>query len=278
MPAPLAHVAWAYAGEGGPEHWGSLKPEFALCANGRRQSPIDVRGGIAVDVEPVQFAYRPAPFRVVDSGRHLQMTIYGGGFSLLGKKYELLRVHFHRPAETTIAGKIFDLEAQLVHKADDGRLAIISVLFETGAENPLVQQALNHLPLEKGGEVSPPGRSVDVTSLLPSNRHYATYLGSLTDAAVQRGRPLAGDEDAAAGFARAARDLRPPLSAQRPSDAACLRSHHQGIALGKFVPPAHFFARAAHKLTRASFFALIFVLLRRRHQVRNELPMQAVKD
>ena len=40
-----AHAAhWSYEGEGGPASWGAMKPEFAKCASGTRQSPIDIRG------------------------------------------------------------------------------------------------------------------------------------------------------------------------------------------------------------------------------------------
>jgi carbonic anhydrase len=34
----------------------------------RRQSPIDIRDGIRVDLEPVQFDYKPSAFRVLDNG------------------------------------------------------------------------------------------------------------------------------------------------------------------------------------------------------------------
>jgi carbonic anhydrase len=173
-------IAWAYDGNGGPDNWSKLKAEYALCASGRRQSPIDLREGIAVDLEPIQFFYRPASFRVVDGGRNLQMSVYGGGLSLLGKSYELIRVHFHRPSEITVAGKAFDMDAQLLHKSEDGKLAIVTVLLEKGKENPVVQMALNNLPLEKGGEVMPPGQSIDVDRLLPANRQYFTFIGSLS--------------------------------------------------------------------------------------------------
>ena len=173
-------IAWAYDGNGGPDNWSKLKAEYALCASGRRQSPIDLREGIAVDLEPLQFFYRPAAFRVVDGGRNLQMSVYGGGLSLLGKSYELIRVLFHRPSEITVAGKAFDMDAQLMHKSEDGKLAIVTVLLEKGKENPVVQMALNNLPLEKGGEVMPPGQSIDVDRLLPANRQYFTFMGSLT--------------------------------------------------------------------------------------------------
>ena len=49
--ADLHAAHWAYGGAGGPETWGSLKPEFAKCATGERQSPIDIRGGVKVDLD-----------------------------------------------------------------------------------------------------------------------------------------------------------------------------------------------------------------------------------
>ena len=174
------NVAWAYEGAGAPDNWGQLKAANALCASGRRQSPIDIRDGIAVDLEPIQFDYRPAAFRVVDAGRNLQMAVYGGTLSLLGKSYELQRVHFHRPSEFTVGGKAYEMEAQLVHKAEDGSLAILAVLLELGSENPVIQAALNNLPLERNGEVAPPGKLIDPSAMLPADRRYYTFMGSLT--------------------------------------------------------------------------------------------------
>lgn len=178
--ASASNATWTYDGSSGPDSWGKLNADYALCASGHNQSPIDLRDGIAVDLEPIQFFYRPSSFRVVDSGRHLQMSVYGGGLNLLGKNYELIRVVFHRPSEFTVDGKTFDMDAQLVHTSEDGKQAIVTVLLEKGAENPVVQTALNNLPLVKGGEVAPPGQNVDVSRLLPENRRYFTFMGSLT--------------------------------------------------------------------------------------------------
>ena len=91
-----------------------------------------------------------------------------------------MRIDHTAFGEITIDGKIFDMDTQLVHKSEDGKLAIVTVLLEQGAENPLVQMVLNNLPLEKGGEVAPPGQSLDVSNLLPVNRRYFTFMGSLT--------------------------------------------------------------------------------------------------
>ncbi len=178
--ALLSNITWSYAGDGGPDNWSKLKPEYAICASGRLQSPIDIRDGIALDLEPIQFGYRPASFRVSDSGRSLQVAVYGGSLGLLGKNYELIRMQFHRPSEMTVNGKVYDMDVQLVHKAEDGKLAIVVVLLENGAENPVVQMALNNLPLEKGGDVAPPGQNIDMMRLLPENKGYFTFMGSLT--------------------------------------------------------------------------------------------------
>ena len=48
--------------------WGGLKPEFSLCGSGQRQSPIDIRGGLSVDLEPVRFDYQSSRFSVIDNG------------------------------------------------------------------------------------------------------------------------------------------------------------------------------------------------------------------
>jgi carbonic anhydrase len=61
----------------------------------------------------------------------------------------------------------------------DGRLAVIAVLLDQGSAHPLVQTVWNNLPLEKGEEV--PAKSLlDLNALLPAERNYFTYMGSLT--------------------------------------------------------------------------------------------------
>lgn len=178
---PAADVRWAYDGDGGPDHWGKLKPEYATCVSGKRQSPIDIRDGIGVDLEPIQFNYRPSPFRVVDNGHTIQVTVGGGSsITLLGKRYDLVQFHFHRPSEERINGKSFEMVAHLVHKAEDGRLAVVAVLLERGQEHPLIQTIWNNLPLERNEDVMPPGVAIDLAQLLPESRQYYTYMGSLT--------------------------------------------------------------------------------------------------
>ncbi|MDD2743606.1 MAG: carbonic anhydrase family protein, partial [Rhodocyclaceae bacterium] len=174
------HIHWSYEGEGAPENWAKIDPKNNTCASGQRQSPIDIREGIKVDLEPVQFEYRPSTFRIVDNGHTIQVSVGDSRISLTGKTYELIQFHFHRPSEEKVNGRRFDMVAHLVHKADDGALAVVAVLLERGQENPFIQTLWNNLPLEKDTPVSPPALAIDPQTLLPASRDYYTYMGSLT--------------------------------------------------------------------------------------------------
>lgn len=160
-------------------------PMRAECAHGSQQAPIDIKDGFAVDLDPIQFSYVPAAFTVKDGRDLLQVNTAGGGFSLLGKQYTLSRVDFRRPAETTINGQRHAMEVELIHKASDGQTAIVSVMLTTGSENAFIQMALNYIPLEKGGELTPPKQRIDLNNLLPSERRYYTFMGSLPTASCK---------------------------------------------------------------------------------------------
>jgi carbonic anhydrase len=171
---------WDYAGDGGPAAWGKLKPEFAKCATGTRQSPIDIRDGIALQLDPIEFDYKPAAFAVIDNGHTVQVNVErGSSLAIGGRRYDLLQFHFHRPSEERINGRQFDMVAHLVHKDPEGRLAVVAVLLEKGGAQPVIQQVWNNLPLEKHEEQRARG-TLDLNRLLPEDRRYYTYMGSLT--------------------------------------------------------------------------------------------------
>jgi carbonic anhydrase len=175
-------VDWSYAGAGGPERWGELNPEFAACAAGKRQSPIDIREGARLELEPIRFDYRAAPLRIVDNGHTVQVNYSAGSSMMLaGERYELKQFHFHKPAEERIEGRTFDMAAHLVHQSLDGRLAVLAVLFDARQQpNAFLRALWPHLPLEQGREIAPSEVTVDVNALLPESRTYFTYMGSLT--------------------------------------------------------------------------------------------------
>ena len=174
------HAHWGYAGEGGPQEWGDLDASFSTCARGTRQSPIDIREGIRVELDPIHFDYRPTAFKVIDNGHTVQVNLAPvNSIQIGGRRYELLQFHFHRPSEERINGRQFDMVAHLVHKDVDGRLAVVAVLIEQGRLHPAVQMVWNNLPLERGEENAAQS-PIDLQALLPEDRRYYTYMGSLT--------------------------------------------------------------------------------------------------
>lgn len=181
-PAPdFSHVHWGYAGLGNPENWGKIKPNYATCGTGSRQSPIDIRGGIKVDLEPIRFDYRNTEFRIVDNGHTVQVEVgEGNSITVMGRTWPLVQFHFHRPSEERINGKAYDMVAHLVHKDYDNSIAVIAVLMEKGMEHPIIQTLWNYMPLEVGMESAPPNVTIDLSKLLPEKREYYTYMGSLT--------------------------------------------------------------------------------------------------
>ncbi|MCX7898100.1 MAG: carbonic anhydrase family protein [Rhodocyclaceae bacterium] len=209
-PEATPTIAWGYAGAGAPENWSKLKPEYALCGSGKRQSPIDIRGAIRVDLEPIKFDYKPTQFRITDTGHTIEVEVASGNtLTLTGKTYELQRIHFHRPSEERIQGKAFEMSAHFVHQSYEGDFAIVAVLMEKGSEHPQVQTLWNYMPLEVGMGVEPPGVVIDLAKLLPERREYYTYMGSLTTPPCSEGvlwlvlkQPIAVSPEQIAIFAR----------------------------------------------------------------------------
>jgi len=172
---------WDYGESQGPSHWGELRSEFALCKNGHRQSPIDIRNPQKADLPPIQFDYKPSPLHIIDNG-HTVMINYGPGSFLLvgGKRYALQQFHFHRPSEERVNGKDYEMEVHLVHADQEGKLAVVAVLLQKGEDNPLVHELWNDLPKEKQKEESLDNVRINVAGLLPADRGYYTFPGSLT--------------------------------------------------------------------------------------------------
>lgn len=171
---------WSYEGETGPDHWARMRPEWRICAEGTRQSPIDLRDGIAVDLAPVQFDYRRTGFRIRDTGNTLQVEVGEGmGITVRGVRYALERFTLHRPSQDRVGGMAHDMALYLQHRAEDGRMAILSLLLSAGGEpNPALQTLWNNLPLDRGREFTPDA-VLDLPALLPAEPGHYLYTGSL---------------------------------------------------------------------------------------------------
>ncbi|HEX5341812.1 MAG TPA: carbonic anhydrase family protein [Duganella sp.] len=178
---------WSYEGETGPANWGTINPAWAKCGTGNRQSPIDIRDGMKVELEQIGFDYHPSSFNVTDNGKTVQVMVGGGNFLNVGNRmYELVQFHFHRPSEERINGKGYEMVVHLVHKDAEGHIAMLALLLERGKPQPVIQTVWNNLPLEKY-ETAAPSTVLDPMELLPARRDYFTFMGSMTTPPCQEG-------------------------------------------------------------------------------------------
>lgn len=187
-PAPkFFSNTWSYEGETGPANWGKINPAWAKCGSGNRQSPIDIRDGMKVELEQISFDYHPSTFNVTDNGHTVQVMVGGGNFlTVQNRMYELIQFHFHRPSEERINGKGYEMVVHLVHKDAEGRIAMLALLIERGKSQPVIQTVWNNLPLEKL-ETLAPAVVLDPMELLPARRDYFTFMGSMTTPPCQEG-------------------------------------------------------------------------------------------
>ena len=177
-----AHVHWGYQGHTGPDQWARLSDDFATCAAGKRQSPIDIRKSKAVKatLTPIEFDYQAITPEVVNNGHTIQANYSpGSGISVNGKHFDLLQFHFHTPSENTVEGKPYNMEMHLVHKNKQGQLAVVGVFIKSGKHNDEIQKLWDKMP-EHAGDKSGLDSSLSAADLLPKQRSFSHFNGSLT--------------------------------------------------------------------------------------------------
>ncbi|MCL2591656.1 MAG: carbonic anhydrase family protein [Betaproteobacteria bacterium] len=180
---PESGEGWGYSDAIGPEFWGKLRPEWNLCAEGKRQSPIDFMSvkSVAVGLDPVKFDYRPANFVIINGSQQLRVRVTESmGMEVRGQRYVLEGFTLHRPAETRIDNKAADMEAHFFHRDGNGRVAVLAVQFVRGGQpSAPLQTLLNNLPLERGDSYVPL-TTLDMAAFLPPDTSHYLYMGSLT--------------------------------------------------------------------------------------------------
>jgi len=165
----------------GPDHWGELDNDFSACQTGHHQSPIDIRNPKSADLPPIQFAYQGTPLHIVNNGHTIQVNYAPGSFITVGgQQYQLTQFHFHHPSEERINSKRFAMVAHLVHTSPEGGPVVVAVLLDAGAANPTIASLWQHLPTHEGPEQQFDDVQIDATGLLPQDRAYYTFTGSLT--------------------------------------------------------------------------------------------------
>lgn len=175
----------------GPTYWGEITFPFATCGAGddpfvevgKKQTPVDI---VTADTIPTRlpalsFSYHPTPYVIENTG-HVVEVPYEPGSSLriANDSYDLLQFHFHAPSEHTIDGEHAAAELHLVHRNSLLDLAVVGVLVQVGHPiNHTINDLLLAATTESGEETKLEGM-LNARNVLPRNRNYYTYSGSLT--------------------------------------------------------------------------------------------------
>ena len=182
--AAAQNAHWDYYGKTGPLGWGRLDPAYRLCAEGREQSPIDIRGAkLNKTLQPIEFHYITASAELENTGNTVVVRVKPGSYIVAnGVRYDLQELDFHHPGEEAVNGKLTDMDVHLTHKSADGKLAVLAVRLseDRGDPNATLATLWQHLPTE-AGKIEKVTDLVNPGGLLPGgDRGYWTYTGSLT--------------------------------------------------------------------------------------------------
>lgn len=172
---------WSYTGESGAAHWADIRPDYHACKDGLKQSPVNIANFYQENLPEITPTYSAMPLTLINTGTTVQLGVEeGNGFSADGLYYALKQIVFRTPSEHYMDGAPYPMEVQLIHRADDGTQAIVSVMMKLGNINPVLQGVLDNIPLQSFAEKTVQGVSYSVTDLLPTTLDYYKYEGSMT--------------------------------------------------------------------------------------------------
>ena len=172
-------VEWGYDGPTGPENWGSLSDEYAACAIGKQQSPIDITGYVEGDAEPLSFSYGTDAKEVRNDGKAVHFDYAPGNTMSIGQRsLTLISAHMHSPSEHLLDGVSFAAELHMIHQDADDNLAVVGQFFRLGEPSPAVQAILDAAPAT--GETDADGIGLNAGDYTPVGSGYFRYDGSKT--------------------------------------------------------------------------------------------------
>ena len=179
---------WGYDLFGGPSCW-SMVCGHDGCL-GSKQSPVNiVNPVIATDLPLLELSQlEPTPTKIIHNGHTIEFEqepgtylTYGSTANGLNEEYTLGQFHFHVKSEHQLGGNNTPLEAHLVcRNVWRNEYIVLGVMIEEGASNPFLAQFVNNLPKSEGQVYTDEALEYNAFDLLPANKSYFTYTGSLT--------------------------------------------------------------------------------------------------
>ncbi|KAF9975910.1 hypothetical protein BGZ73_000257 [Actinomortierella ambigua] len=199
--SPIPHFTYG-PDNAGPQNWGNLSPLWAKCKTGEAQSPIDLgteKKFVKFVNEPIKYNYSAVAGAVIGFDGHVVQMDWAqpddpteaSWIEVDGKRHALVQFHFHTPSEHRVDNHYADAELHLVHRAEDGALAVIGLFLEVQVKNnpwfrwisQLDHKIDNLPPGSDPTKTKLPIKRVDLPALAKIAGGFAdrwTYAGSLT--------------------------------------------------------------------------------------------------
>ena len=171
---------WGYTGKIAAPHWGKLDKSYTTCKMGKMQSPINIARYLEEEIPALESHYKESPLQIINNGHSIEVVFESGNTLKVGNmSYELAQAHFHTPSEHYLDGAPYPMEIHLVHKTKEGKLGVVGVFLKVGAHNETIEKIWQNVPA-KGKISKPDGLTITASKLLPENKYYYKYEGSLT--------------------------------------------------------------------------------------------------
>jgi carbonic anhydrase len=161
------------------------------------QSPIDVQevlaqpSGTVLDINYAE----ETDLTVLNNSHTVQANVKPGSSITVDKgdgpkTYDLLQFHWHTPSENEFSGYDQDAEIHFVHQnADDGSLAVVGVLYDTGNANAKLKPFFN-AGLPDFGDPDVEVEDIRLADIIPGGVGAYNFAGSLTTPPCDAGAPV----------------------------------------------------------------------------------------
>jgi len=198
-------LKWGYEENNGPNNWSQW---FPVAVEGSRQSPVNIVTS-EVSSDPglsdlVAKYEETSSANLENTGKSFQVHFQDPLFSSLTGgpltgEYRVVQLHAHwghqsgHGSEHTIDGRSYDAELHIVHyntkydnpgaalDQEDG-LAVLGIFLSVGQEDHAEFEKIckRFSEIQNASEIVPLEESLDLNKLIPDDRQYFTYPGSLT--------------------------------------------------------------------------------------------------
>lgn len=172
---------WSYSE---PQNWATLAPEYALCGNGKNQSPVNIDSKKTETMKPsgIKLNYgMTLPETITNTGNLIQVKTRGWAkLNADGTEFELKSIDFHIPSEHTIDGNHFPMEVQFMHKSKDNQIAIVSRMAAPGRPDRTLHKLMEKLPMQVGQTARLAPNALKNIEMKKKEGNFYRYNGSLT--------------------------------------------------------------------------------------------------